>query len=379
MKKLSPILKVISLLALLYFFFLSIGLIGSGFKCLGKEAAEKIINFTANPFIGLFIGVLVTSLVQSSSTVTSMVVVMVGSGVISIPNAIPIIMGANVGTSVTNTLVSVGHITRKDEFERAVSAATVHDFFNLLTISILFPIEWISRVLSSNGQGLLHKSALLFSQVLGTGTEFKFKSPLKMIIKPVSQWIKKSIQSFEFSDRTVGILLLGIAFILLFFALFFIVKLMKSMMIGKIENIFDKIIGKNPFQGLVIGIMVTAIVQSSSITTSLLVPMAAAGIINLTQVFPITLGANIGTTVTALMASFAVGPAGVTIALVHLFFNIYGIIIFWPGHIGGRLPMWMARYLGTMCYGRRYMAFVYVGLTFFLIPVMLIVISRYVL
>ena len=115
MKKTTKTLfKMFAVVALLYCFLVSIGLMGSAFKGFGKGFAESLIKTTSNPLVGLFIGILATSLVQSSSTTTSIVVGMVGSGVIAVPNAIPIVMGANIGTTVTNTLVSLGHVSRRD-------------------------------------------------------------------------------------------------------------------------------------------------------------------------------------------------------------------------------------------------------------------------
>ena len=107
-----PLFRLTLLLLLLYIFFVSISLMGASFKFFGKGFAEQLLSTTSNPFVGLLIGVLATSLVQSSSTTTSMVVALVAGGALDVAGAIPIIMGANIGTSVTNTLVSVGHIGR---------------------------------------------------------------------------------------------------------------------------------------------------------------------------------------------------------------------------------------------------------------------------
>lgn len=371
------ILKVLGLAVFLYIFFMSIGLIGSGFKGLGRDAAEKIIQVTSSPFVALFIGILVTSMVQSSSTVTSMIVTIVGAGVIPVHAAVPMIMGANVGTSVTNTFVSIGHITRKGEFSKAVHAATVHDIFNILAILVLFPVEMLTRAVF--GIGLLEKGACLFSGCLGEGTEFTFKSPVKVIIKPAISVIKKLLEGMELSDKFSAVILIVLGFVLLFLALYLIVKIMKSLVLAKIEVLFDKVVGKKAYKGLILGILITAIVQSSSITTSIMVPLAAAGVINIYQVLSITLGANIGTTVTALLASSASGPAGVTIALVHLFFNIFGALIFWPGHNGGRLPVYLSEKLSDAAAKRRYIIFIYVATVFFLLPVVLILIDKYLL
>lgn len=140
--KSNPWTRLSLLLLLLYIFFVSITLMGASFKFFGKGFAETLLSTTSKPLIGLFIGILATSLVQSSSTITSMVVGLVAGGALDVPNAIPIVIGSNIGTSVTNTLVSVGHISRPEEFKRAFAVATVHDFFNLLSVLALFPLQW---------------------------------------------------------------------------------------------------------------------------------------------------------------------------------------------------------------------------------------------
>jgi sodium-dependent phosphate cotransporter len=121
-----------------------------------------------------------------------------------------------------------------------------------------------------------------------------------------------------------------------------------------------------------VGIVVTVMVQSSSITTSLLVPLAGAGIITLQQAFPITLGANIGTTVTALLASMAVsGPnaqSGVTIALVHLLFNLTGTLMIYPVKAIRRIPLKMAQGLADIAANSRQWALLYVIILFYAVP-----------
>src|SRR6056297_3462363 len=141
------VLKVLALFAFVYLFLVSIELLGDGFKSLGEGVAEAFLTTVSNPFIGLFVGIFTTSIVQSSSMTTSLVVGLVAGGAfgsdpdMAIKFAIPIIMGANIGTSVTNIIVSIGHISRKDEFQRAFSASIVHDFFNVLAVATIMPLQ----------------------------------------------------------------------------------------------------------------------------------------------------------------------------------------------------------------------------------------------
>jgi len=140
-------LKIIGVLVALYFFLAGLSLMGGSFGALGGKGAGELFTITDNPIAGLMVGVLATVLVQSSSTSTSIVVGLVGADVLSPRQAIPIIMGANIGTSVTNTIVSMAHSGDRLELERAFSGATVHDMFNMLTVVTLLPLSrWRSSL-----------------------------------------------------------------------------------------------------------------------------------------------------------------------------------------------------------------------------------------
>ena len=363
------LIKVLAAVGLLYCFLVSIGLMGAAFKGFGKGFAHALIETTSNPYIGLFIGIFATSIVQSSSTTTSIVVGMVASNVLTIPNAIPIVMGANIGTTVTNTLVSLGHVGRRDEFRRAIAAATVHDFFNLICVAILFPIELAT--------GYLEKLATFLAGLFQGAGGITFVSPIKLVTKPAINLIKDISLSLSSSSLTGYIIALIASVLLLFFSLYFIVKVMKSLVVKRSEIVLDNVINKRPLVGLFVGLIFTIFVQSSSITTSLLVPLVAAGVLAVEGAFPMTIGANIGTTSTAILASFATGNiSAVTIAFVHFLFNLTGTVGIYPIKFFRAIPINLAKSFGDIAAKKRRYAFVYVLGVFFLLPGLLILISR---
>ena len=362
-------LKILCVGILLYLFLVSISLMGAAFKGFGKGFAENLIKTTSNPFVGLFIGILATSLVQSSSTTTSVVVGIVGAGGITVGNAIPIIMGANIGTTVTNTLVSLGHVNRRDEFRRAISAATVHDFFNLICVAIMFPLELAT--------GFLEKSATLMSVWFTGAGGFKVVSPVKLVTKPAVHLIDEIFVLLSGSAFVSYICMLILSMIILFFALYFIVKVMKSLVINRAEIVLNNVISKSSLLGLFAGLFFTIIVQSSSITTSLLIPLVAAGILTVEAAFPITIGANIGTTTTAILASFATGNiSAIIIAFAHFLFNMTGTLCIYPIKFFRTVPINLAKAFGDLAAEKRRYAFFYVLGVFFIIPAMLILISK---
>jgi sodium-dependent phosphate cotransporter len=324
------ILKVLFFLAMLYLFFFSIELMSTAFKMAGRGFAETLIETVSDPIAGLVLGFLATSLIQSSSTTTTIVVGLVASGQLPIGLAIPIVMGANIGTTTTNTLVSMGHVTRLGEFERAFAASTVHDFFNILAAVTLLPLEVIFHPIERVATVLEH----MFEGAGG----LSLASPLKAAVGPPAEFVAELIP--------VELILVVIALSILFTALQQMMKLMRGAVLKRLESLFDRILFRNDAASFGLGMVATAAVQSSSATTSLVVPLAGTGVLSLRQIFPYTLGANVGTTITAILASFATGsPAAVTVALAHLTFNIMGIAIFYPI---ARLPIWMAEAVGRL-------------------------------
>jgi len=364
----EKLIKIFKILFLLYIFLLSIEMMEASFKFFGKGFAQSLITTTAHPIISLFIGILATGIIQSSSMTTSMIVALVSSGVLTVQNAVPMVMGANIGTTITNLLVSFTQITRKEEFSRGFSAAIVHDFFNIMMVILFLPLEILT--------GFLRKSATFVANLIGGSSEVSFHSPVKVIIKPISKLVISLINSFKLHPDAEGIVVLILSVVVLFFALWFLVKIMRSVVINKSEIAFNNVIGQAPILGILVGAIFTMIIQSSSVTTSLMVPMAGAGLVTLEAVFPITLGANIGTTFTAFLASLAGNKFGLTIALVHFLFNFTGVLIIYPFKSLRNIPIYLAREFGKVIMKNRKLAIVYVLLVFFVIPGLVILLSR---
>ena len=354
------------LLLLLFGFLVSIetmskaikGLSDTGF--LGGEKGE-LFSGVANPFAGLALGVLFTVLVQSSSTTTSTIVAVVGSGTLSVEHAVPMILGANIGTTITNTLVSIGHVRQSGEFRRAFAAATVHDFFNLMAVAVMLPLEL--------GTNFLSRTATTLSESLAGGGGAVYKSPIKRAIKSVHGLIVDGVEALGADGKLLAGLCLLIGIGLTFASLFLITRNMRRVIAGPLESGMNRVLESSGVVPVLIGIGVTVAVQSSSITTSLLVPMCAAGVLSLDKAFPVMLGANIGTTVTALLASMAQeGSDALTIALVHVLFNTLAVVAVLSIGPLRRLPLRLARGLSVRVVEQPLYALLYVGITFVLVP-----------
>ncbi|OEK03138.1 hypothetical protein BFP97_17135 [Roseivirga sp. 4D4] len=342
-------------------FLLAIELVGASVSMIGRETARSVLLVTSNPFIGLFIGLLATALIQSSSTVTAMTVAVVASGYLSLGNAIPIVMGANVGTTLTSTLVSLGFITNRNEFRKAISAGTIHDFFNIITVLIVFPLEYYYGLLSYCAQQL---TSLIAG---GSGDNTAFNNTLDIGYSRVTEWL----MTF-FPQNFVSII---ISLVLLFLSIKFLSNIIYSRLIGASKGKLKRYVFNNPYKSFGWGTLITAGVQSSSITTSLIVPLVASGRVKLSNAFPFIMGANIGTTITAILAAYSRSDAAISLAFVHLLFNLIGVLIFLPFPSIRKIPVAIAFKFGKLTLDSRAFGFSYIILSFFLLPFTLIYIS----
>uniref|UniRef100_A0A4W4HM25 Solute carrier family 34 member 2a n=1 Tax=Electrophorus electricus TaxID=8005 RepID=A0A4W4HM25_ELEEL len=431
--------KFILLLGLLYMFVCSLDILSSAFQLVGGKTAGDIFQdneVLSNPLAGLVIGVLVTLLVQSSSTSSSIVVSMVSSGLLQVSMAVPIIMGTNIGTSVTNTLVAMTQAGERDTFRRAFAGATVHDFFNWLSVLVLLPLEATTGYLyhltelivrsfhlesGENAPALLNVITdplthaiieLDESVITGIATgdpEAKNKSLIKIWCRTSTntnvtlanctrgmcwEWrnvsetlnIRKCGHIFvntELPDLAVGLILLAMSLLVLCTCLVLIVKLLNSVLKGQVAKVIKTIINTDfpfPFAWLtgylaiIVGAVMTFIVQSSSVFTSAITPLVGIGVISIERAYPLSVGSNIGTTSTAVLAALASPGDTLTnslqIALVHLFFNVSGIVL-WYIVPFMRAPIWLAKSLGDVTARHRWFALIYILVCFFLLPLLI--------
>jgi sodium-dependent phosphate cotransporter len=265
-------------------------------------------------------------------------------------------------------LAALGSLRNRENFRRAFAGATMHDMFNLLAVAVLLPLELATKVLS--------RSALWLTELLrGTEISAPGKSPIRTAVKFPVGLIQDGVASLGAASLFSALTLLVFGLAAIFVALATITKNMRQLVAGNIERSMNKLVGRGGgVAGIGVGLMVTVAVQSSTITTSILVPLVAAGVLTLRNAFPITLGANVGTTITALLASLAVTrPEGLAIALVHTLFNLFALILIYPIPAIRWLPVQAASWFATRAANNRLLVIVYVGGVFIVIPLILIV------
>ena len=361
----SAPVRAVAVVALLYLFLVGVSMLEAGINSFGAGFQADLLEGVAHPIAGLAAGILATVLVQSSSVSTATIVGLVGAGTLTVDAAVPMIMGANIGTTVTNTLVALSSGRRSEEFRRAFAAATMHDFFNLLAVAVFLPLQIATNFLSSAAEEV---AELLGGNVSGSTA----KSPLKRIVKEPVGWIEDVVDSIAGSDAVLGGILVALGILLIFFALGLITRNVRLLIASRIEAALNSVVARGGgLVGMAFGAVITILVQSSSITTSILVPLVGSGVLTLRNAYPITLGANLGTTITALLASLAVDlRAGLVVALTHTLFNLAAIVSIYPARRVRYIPVQLAEQLADLATTHRVVVVVYVAGVFVLAPLL---------
>ncbi len=349
------------LIAFVLFMF-SIDLLTMSMVSINNQLAEELFQATNNPFVGLFVGLLMTALIQSSSTVTAMIVAVVASGNLTLIQAVPLVMGANIGTTITSTLVAFSFIMKKGEFRKALSAGVLHDIFNILTVIILLPLEIYFGFLSKTA---IFLTSIFFDQNQNFDVQFTYNI---LFTRPLTNWVVDFINS--------PIISLVLAVVLVFVSIKYLSVTVFQTFVSKNYNNLGKYIFKHPYIAFLYGMFFTAAVQSSTVTTSLIVPAVANRKVSLVKVFPFIIGANIGTTITAAIAAIYKTEAAISIAIVHFLFNLLGALFFMPISGVRNIPVKIATFLGKESVRSRIVGFAYILLTFFLIPFLLIYFNK---
>ena len=264
------IFDVLTLIGGLCLFLFGMNVMGDALERRAGGSLKKLLaKLTGNKLAGFLTGLGVTAVIQSSSATTVMVVGFVNSGIMSLKQSIGVIMGANIGTTVTAWILSLGGISSDNMF-----------------IQLLKPTSFTPLL------------ALIGTALLMFGKSSKKKD--------------------------TGTILLGFA------TLMFGMDTMSSAVSGladvpAFQNLF--IMFKNPILGVLAGAILTAIIQSSSASVGILQALSATGQVSYGAAVPIIMGQNIGTCVTALLSSFGTNKNAKRAAIVHLSFNVIGTII----------------------------------------------------
>ncbi len=358
-----------SVLLFLYLFLVAIKSLETGIGALGENVVDSIFSAVSTPLGALAAGILATVLVQSSSATTAIIVGLVGAGVMTAEAAVPMVMGANIGSAATSTLAALGHIRNGLYFERGFAAATMQDFYNILAVALFFPLELIFGVISKSARFLAERMDWMPSG--GAGETSWLSDVVKAPVGAFRDWLVSVGWT-----RAVGPILIAIGLVALFGALIVVTRQMKQLMSGRIEQGLNAILGKSKgLMAVLFGTVMTFAVQSSGIVNSIMVPLVAAGVITMNNAFPIILGADLGTTATAVLASVASeSREALVIAMAHVVLNTLGIFIFFPNAVR-RIPIGLARWVARVAVRNKTWVAVYIIGVFVAAPLLILILS----
>lgn len=285
-----------------------------GFANLNAERAAALLSSPEAPLIAFIAGLLATVIVQSSGTVSVLLVAAIFHDTISLPFAIAAVLGANLGTVLTPLILSLLAFWRREQRELALRASFLHVFFNLIGVAIVLPIEIIARPLY-----LLVEN---FSSPVNT-----LDSTESFLILPIYH----PLQTFEHTNAWANVALIAVGLCLSTLGLHIIRLHAWALLRGTGYGILERTNSVADFAGLIAGMALTMLVGASSITVAGVASISAAHAIRTRAMISIILGANIGTTLLGIIATFGLHGATASLAfqfaLVHFLFNLVGTLV----------------------------------------------------
>ncbi len=375
----------VSLFLSVFFFISGLEGVKSGFKLIFAEWQVSILGMVTSEtaaVTGLALGILGTALVQSSSAVVATTMVSM-SGMVTgglplesaIKFGVPMVLGANIGTTVTNTIVAFG-IERgmtMEEFKETIPGVIVDDVYEALTITIFFALELTFGLISK----IVLRLGEFYTNVLKLESFFaSFEDSLIDVIvkKPIISPIKEIMVNL-LGDRAGGILLFIVWFIVIIFSMNMITKNLETMIELEWENRV-KAAFNNPVRGFFTGFAVTFLVGSSSIGSSLVIPFLATKVVDLKTAYPYLVGTNVATAVdlSQIYGYMAGGVTGMILGSAHVLLNLMAMTL-WLISPLRFVPVAIAEWLGAKITENQNVAFAllaWVVGVFFVVPILII-------
>lgn len=295
--------------------FLSFGLSLADFARFGTDR-----DAAASHYVAVAIGLLSASIAQSSSLATSIVAGAFASGTVDLSWGVHAVFGANIGTTLTAAVVTLRYARRASEFERALRGALMHITFNVVTAFPLIILEtrgiglssWISSYLPEHAE-----SAASHASPEATG----------LFGRPIGTLASYLIDDLGFGPRESGVTLFLCGLVAMIVGLFGLVRMMRRYATETVERAMSSALMRGRTASFLAGIVVTVVMQSSTLSTSLMIPLFASGVLDQRRGFALIAGANLGTTLKLVAAAFAGSQGSIEIAVTHFVFNAIGAAV----------------------------------------------------
>ncbi len=299
----------------LYLFILAIQLLKKASGMIAPDA-KQFIFANLSPIKAIAAGWFSTTLAQSSGAVSSVAISFAGNNIIDLPTAVYILVGASMGTTITALIISLITVTSKrKDFRHGFEIALCYSIYSFFLVFIVFFLEYFFALFS--------RTALYLAKLFeGNFSYLRVPDIVDLITSPLVSPLSENNFLFVFV----------IAFLILIFALKYIGRAIIEVLGGEVKakNFVNRHFD-SPIKAYFLGVLLTAIVFSSSITISLLVPLAVAGLIGLRRSIPFILGADLGTFTDTFLVSLIVGETNaIAAAFAYAMFAIIGAVVFLP-------------------------------------------------
>jgi len=369
-----------------FVFICSLEGVKDSFRLISHEWVGSLFSLIESrkaPLTGLALGVLITSIVHSSSAVIATTMVsmagLVASG-LSLPSAlsfgIPMVLGANIGTTITKIMVAIAakRGMTESEFNATIPGVIVDDVVKSLNVGIFFLLEVSTGFVSST-----------VIQLTGFLTDvFRLKAFFAifekgivdvLVTEPITIPISKIVSGF-LGSGIGGVTLLILWLLGVFLALYLLEKSISSLI--ELPHIEKRVLltFKSSIRSFLLGLGLTVLVGSSSVTTSFAVPFLATGMVGLEEVYPYVMGTALGTTIdpSQMYGYLAGGMIGMMLGLTHVLLNVFGVIV-WLLLPLKKVPIALAKKMGVFIasHRRSYLYLIgYVLLIFYFVPLVVI-------
>lgn len=352
----------------IYTLIVAVNLISCGIHDLGYDSVQRFVGSTNSPFLLVLLGMLLTFTVQSSTVFTTLTVATVGAGIVPMDMAVMLIMGSNVGTCATSQMVAFGFYRTPDNLNRALSAAMTHWWFNVLSVALLFPIELLFQPLTRGSAWL--SNALYREESSG----FDFDGIVHHLVSPVTDGISSLLH--RASNSVAGTISIAIGVVAIVLTVHAISRLMRELTAAgshhMLEDSADRQQAFTPVRFVLAGLGLTMMSQSSSATICSTLPFAGTGHLSLRKVLGIVLGANLGTTLTAVLAALAVpgefGQLALQAALIHVLLNLIGLLFVLVIRPVSRVIYWLSEASANAVRGYPLQAFIVMMASYTVLP-----------
>lgn len=330
---------------------LALAALSQSLRAVESGRTDALFSLATNPLAGLLTGLIITAVIQSSTTTTTVSIAAVASGTLPVAAAVPIIMGANIGTSLTPCVVALGFIARRQEYTRAMTLAATHVLVNAVLVCVLLPLELVAHP--------LERLAAAGSRALipNPNQELSSATYVATFLQPAMGRLFGAAAARGVPVWAAAVAVAVGAAVVLLLCLWLLRAQLQVLLAARQHLLFEHSTSTADGVSFVIAGTLTALIHSSTAVVGSMTPAAATGLLSPRAALPMVLGANVGTTLTPLVAIVAVpgqySQFALEAALIHLLFNLCGALLFMPTRAPGRALLAAAEAIAGRGFRRR--------------------------